>query len=478
MVGVTERGPVGVPTLVTSYADYRRTFGGYLDPAHYQNGLGQHSFLPHAVEGFFTNGGRRAYVVRVLEEGAAQRARFDLGDRGGAGGGATRLLRGAGESMGAAGLTPADAPAYLLDNTGFADGDRVRVGDGSAAEYRQLDVGGAPAVFHLPFDLPLAHAHDDGVEVRLFALPLPPANVHESLDLDGDTDVAVTRVALVEQGAGGAAAMVAGILLQIGQGEHVEFRRVTDAFPVAGDATRVEVVLDAPLAMPHEAAAEIVTRISLPASAAGSTLNGGVRLGTAVAFVDDANTLTATGDLLGLYVPGDPDDQPVELRRLGALAALPLDVGTTSPLEPGATVQRVDVRQTAARALLTSDAATGSVVLNVDDRRFLAEGSLLEVSGPTATDPSEFAFVLAVPDPGTVASADPDECSSHIPSRAIMPRAPLRRSWPVPRRLESPRRSTRHRRLATPSSASPMGEGSHREISLRSTLAGRQSWSS
>ena len=31
IVGVTERGPVNEPTLVTSYADFTRKFGGYLD---------------------------------------------------------------------------------------------------------------------------------------------------------------------------------------------------------------------------------------------------------------------------------------------------------------------------------------------------------------------------------------------------------------------------------------------------------------
>src|SRR5262252_2479470 len=67
MIGVTERGPVDVPILITSFAEYRRWFGEMLNPDLYAD----HRFLPHAVDGFFTNGGKRVYVTRVLPEGAA-----------------------------------------------------------------------------------------------------------------------------------------------------------------------------------------------------------------------------------------------------------------------------------------------------------------------------------------------------------------------------------------------------------------------
>jgi len=66
-VGMTERGStIGKPNLVTSFADYRRTYGGYLSEARYGNAR----FLPYAVEQFFTNGGSRAYIVRVAADGA------------------------------------------------------------------------------------------------------------------------------------------------------------------------------------------------------------------------------------------------------------------------------------------------------------------------------------------------------------------------------------------------------------------------
>jgi phage tail sheath protein FI len=55
-VGEAEWGPVeGPPTLVTSFPDFQRKFGGFLSGKP----------LAYAVRGFFDNGGRRAFVVRV-----------------------------------------------------------------------------------------------------------------------------------------------------------------------------------------------------------------------------------------------------------------------------------------------------------------------------------------------------------------------------------------------------------------------------
>ncbi|WP_346014074.1 phage tail sheath family protein [Pseudoflavonifractor capillosus] len=62
-VGLAERGPViGQPQLVTSFADYKRMYGGYLSQAAY----GSNRFLPYAVEQFFANGGARAYIMRAV----------------------------------------------------------------------------------------------------------------------------------------------------------------------------------------------------------------------------------------------------------------------------------------------------------------------------------------------------------------------------------------------------------------------------
>jgi hypothetical protein len=60
-LGETERGPT-VPTLVTSWLEYQRVFGGYFGDAKY---------LPYAVQGFFDNGGSRCFIGRVVKAGEA-----------------------------------------------------------------------------------------------------------------------------------------------------------------------------------------------------------------------------------------------------------------------------------------------------------------------------------------------------------------------------------------------------------------------
>ena len=80
MVGVTQRGPTdGKPVLVTSFADFRQQFGGYLDEPddaersrwalNDQEG-GYWWRFPLAVKGFFDNGGLRLYVKRVVSSQA------------------------------------------------------------------------------------------------------------------------------------------------------------------------------------------------------------------------------------------------------------------------------------------------------------------------------------------------------------------------------------------------------------------------
>jgi len=66
-IGMAERGPVGgVPQLVTSPADFKRTYGGYLS----ENEFGEYRFLAYAVDQFFMNGGSRAFITRVAPSDA------------------------------------------------------------------------------------------------------------------------------------------------------------------------------------------------------------------------------------------------------------------------------------------------------------------------------------------------------------------------------------------------------------------------
>lgn len=66
-IGLAERGPVeGVPQLVTNFADFKRTYGGYLSESEF----GDYRFLAYAVEHFFINGGSRCFVARVAPSDA------------------------------------------------------------------------------------------------------------------------------------------------------------------------------------------------------------------------------------------------------------------------------------------------------------------------------------------------------------------------------------------------------------------------
>ena len=71
-VGPTRSGPVGViPELLTSFADFERTYGGLADLAYGGAGDPKTNFIAHAVMAYFNEGGARLYVARVAPAGGA-----------------------------------------------------------------------------------------------------------------------------------------------------------------------------------------------------------------------------------------------------------------------------------------------------------------------------------------------------------------------------------------------------------------------
>ncbi|MCP4367935.1 MAG: phage tail sheath family protein [Deltaproteobacteria bacterium] len=68
-IGETERGQT-TPLLVTSWGDYQRRFGSC---------YGQTKYLPYAVQGFFSNGGKRCYIGRIVKE-EAKKATCSIGE--------------------------------------------------------------------------------------------------------------------------------------------------------------------------------------------------------------------------------------------------------------------------------------------------------------------------------------------------------------------------------------------------------------
>src|SRR5262245_4459106 len=60
LLGEAERGST-TPRLVTSYKDYQRWFGDVYAAT---------KFLPYAANGFFENGGKRAFICRLVGDAA------------------------------------------------------------------------------------------------------------------------------------------------------------------------------------------------------------------------------------------------------------------------------------------------------------------------------------------------------------------------------------------------------------------------
>jgi len=130
-VGFAEKGPLDRPTLVTSFAEYQSIFGGYLykDDQLDDTIYNTIRWLPYAVEGFFSNGGKRAYVIRVAGENAKP-ASGHIPDISGV----TTTL-----------VTEANAGSLLLDvkdATNLNPEDLVFLRDGALSEYIQVKFAG------------------------------------------------------------------------------------------------------------------------------------------------------------------------------------------------------------------------------------------------------------------------------------------------------------------------------------------------
>ena len=107
LLGEAERGSI-TPRLVTSYKDYQRWFG---------NVFNDQKFLPYAANGFFENGGKRAFVCRLVGDGAAV-AEAAFGDF---------LVRAAGPGLWGTRVMVKIAAGTTKDQNGVSVGFRVRL---------------------------------------------------------------------------------------------------------------------------------------------------------------------------------------------------------------------------------------------------------------------------------------------------------------------------------------------------------------
>ncbi len=143
-IGLAEKGPVeGVPQLVTSPADFRRTYGGYLS----ENEFGEYRFLAYAVDQFFLNGGSRAFIVRVAPSDAecakGSSKVLDISAKNaGAWGDEIRILAAPASKAKTQILEILETDAgkrYIVKNgEGFNSGDVVMFNDGEKISYNKV----------------------------------------------------------------------------------------------------------------------------------------------------------------------------------------------------------------------------------------------------------------------------------------------------------------------------------------------------
>jgi phage tail sheath protein FI len=147
MVGMTARGPVGTPTLVSSWGAFTKTFGGYLNPLVFTGGK---DALPYAVEGFFNNQGARVFVVRVVGDGATESELM------------LHATTDGGYSSTLAAAATAGNPTFSVTAAGAAAGTDLLVIDGENSE--AVSVQGVAGT-DVTATAPLAANHPAGAQV-------------------------------------------------------------------------------------------------------------------------------------------------------------------------------------------------------------------------------------------------------------------------------------------------------------------------
>ena len=379
MIGVTERGPVDVPILVTSYGEFARVFGDRLRVVDFSNANGPHCYLPQAVEGFFVNGGKRVFVVRVLDRGNAVRANGFLFDRGTAASANTVTLRGAGELTG----TVANPPLLVvLDAAALAPNEWVRIGDGSAAEYAQVDVAPAAEDTLVPLHLPLNRTHAIGVTVDQVTPAPAPAGTGTGLTIIADPVAGVapgTRTIIVDGLNADINFLAANHLLEIGgpTGEYRFVISVRNVRPVSGTNSQATIRLDSPLALRY-ANGDPATRVTTAAvanSTADSVPTAGDRMAFVVAKGGQFNVLT---DLVIIDAANPPN---FEARRIGALNQFPIAPGAYEEYPAGTVVEAVTLAPDA-RTLQNPIPVAPDAVITLNNVAGLTVGETLVIGPP------------------------------------------------------------------------------------------------
>jgi phage tail sheath protein FI len=399
MIGVTERGPVNVPTLVTSFGEYQRLFGQMLNVDLY----GTDRFLPNAVEGFFTNGGKRVYVTRILDIAAAVASTRQLV----APDAAAPLQANALLSAAAGGNT------VTIDvDPGFLAGDTVQIDDGLSAEFQQIT--GVAAAELVPLRLPLTFDHPGGVTVRLVnGGDLGAAGALQVATAAGATSITVAPVP----------AVIAGQVLRVGPVAAADDEELVVA---AGPAVGNVITLRTPLQYAHPAATTPVQQIDETALAATSTVPAGVGVapGSAVVPVVASAGLTTAGDTVEIQ---HPTAAQFEYRRIGALQRVDIEPPAYAHYPAGSRFERVALPAAGAPVGIADHTAEiGDTVIAVSNRTGMVLGGLLLIGGaqPDLVTVVGLPAPLPAPNPGNVVVGAPLRFQ-HVVGTSVAPMGPV-----------------------------------------------------
>ena len=343
MLGVSERGPVDVPILVTSVGDFYRKFGGRLLLADFNDNGRGHGYLPFAVEGFFKNGGKRLYITRVLPE-VADFSDRELFDRGTDASAETVLLRAAPQGSGTLINQP---PIYVLDNTGIAVNDHIRVGNGSHSEYREVTAMEANAL-HVALSSPLDFPHDVSANNVEHIAETNETGFTGPADflLEGDYTTGATRLTLrpdtnpadVNDLLVALNTTMASQLLRIGAASVGEYQFALAESARLLPGNQIEFDLSSPLKKEYVDGVS-VQALEIPVATTVNQLSNAANAADLVAYLDSLGGGFAGGDLVII----DSGTAQAEVRRITDLAALSLDVQAYQDYASGTAVNLVSM---------------------------------------------------------------------------------------------------------------------------------------
>jgi uncharacterized protein len=403
MVGVTERGPVNVPILITGFGEYQRWFGQTLNEDLY----GEYRFLPHAVEGFFQNGGKRVYDTRVLKIDQALSASRDLVAPDTAVPPQAQLIVPA---------APNATEVIIESNPGFVIDDTLQISDGVGADFEIVATAPSNAnVVALVRPLSFDHANPNQVRRVTLADNTTAGEVHSStLSVDvaaGETRIRLTSAAFNPP-------LAEGDLLRIGTltgGTHPDDEEMMFVDRLLGGNT---VQLHAPLQWSHARTTEVHRQQAAAFVGAPTTvpLNYPAAPGAAVIVVSTAG-FTAVGEWARF---DHNDSKRVEFRRMGRLARIALAQPAYADYPAGTRIARAGtVAGLAAQGTcdLIADAEVGATVISVSDRTLIDEGDLLGIG---LAGQREYVEVASLPPSG------------QPPSGNVVLRAPLQRQHLAP----------------------------------------------